>query len=126
MTVSAIRPVDIQSHLYSSFLHGHTADIVLRISGRWKALYRLHRVVLIQAVSAALPLRRLHSQPLQDFFRSLFTAGFRESGSPSRSRHQGVEEIDIVFDDSNITRAGAGYSCCLDVQNEVLTCHSSF
>ena len=51
MTISAIRPADIQSHLYSSFLQGHTADVVLRVSGRWKALYRLHRVVLIQAVS---------------------------------------------------------------------------
>ncbi|KAF6766447.1 hypothetical protein DFP72DRAFT_866521 [Ephemerocybe angulata] len=89
MTVSAIRPVDIQSHLYASFLQGHTADIVLRISGRWKALYRLHRVVLIQA----------------DFFRSLFTAGFAESSQQSRPRNRGVEEIHITFDDSNITRA---------------------
>lgn len=50
MTVSAIRSVDIQAHLYASFLEGRTADVVLRISGRWKALYKLHRVVLIQAV----------------------------------------------------------------------------
>ena len=47
----SISPVDLQSHLYASLLEARTADVVLRVSGTWKAVYRLHRVVLIQAVS---------------------------------------------------------------------------
>ena len=43
---------------------------------------------------------------LQGFFSALFTSGFLES-SPRRFNHQqGPEEIDVVFDDRNITRAG--------------------
>lgn len=45
-------PADLQSHLYQSFLSGKTADVALRIRGSWHAIYRLHRVVLIQAVRA--------------------------------------------------------------------------
>lgn len=44
-------PNDLQSHLYTSFLQRKTADVALRISGSWNAVYRLHRVILIQAVS---------------------------------------------------------------------------
>ena len=45
-------PNEIQSHLYLSFLHGHTADVALHAKGQsWEAIYQLHRVVLIQAVS---------------------------------------------------------------------------
>lgn len=73
----------IQSHLYASLLHARTPDVVLRVRASWHATYRLHRVVLIQS----------------GFFNSLFTAGFAES-SPR------PEEIDIIFDDTNITRAG--------------------
>lgn len=46
-----LSPVDIQSHLYNSLLESRTADVALRVRGNWEALYRLHRVVLIQAVS---------------------------------------------------------------------------
>jgi hypothetical protein len=43
---------DIQSHLYNAFLSGDTADISLWIRGDgWDLGYRLHRIVLIQAVS---------------------------------------------------------------------------
>ncbi|KAJ6626959.1 hypothetical protein B0H10DRAFT_1997416 [Mycena sp. CBHHK59/15] len=83
---------DIQRHLYASFLHARTPDVALRVKGAWHAIYRLHRVVLIQAAS-----------PL-GFFNSLFTAGFAES-SPQ------PDEIDIIFDDANITRAGALRFC---------------
>jgi hypothetical protein len=50
--MSSLSPTaaDIQSHLYSAFLEGKTSDIVLRVRGTWHAIYRLHRVVLIQAV----------------------------------------------------------------------------
>ncbi|KAK1215302.1 hypothetical protein PQX77_022093 [Marasmius sp. AFHP31] len=74
--------MDLAGHLYASFLHGHTADVVLRVVGTWSAIYRLHRVVLIQA----------------GFFRSLFTSGFEEATSERK-------EIEVVFDDTNITRA---------------------
>ncbi|KII86349.1 hypothetical protein PLICRDRAFT_286514 [Plicaturopsis crispa FD-325 SS-3] len=82
-------PVDIQNHLYLSFLSGSTADVALRVhSVHWSALYRLHRVVLIQS----------------GFFRGLFTSGFVES-SPKARGWTGLDEIDVVFDDPNITRA---------------------
>ncbi|KAK0245397.1 hypothetical protein EDD85DRAFT_964383 [Armillaria nabsnona] len=79
-------PQDLQSHLYHAFLDGKTADVALRISGSWRAVYHLHRVVLIQS----------------GFFRSLFTAGFVEA---SPKRFAVPDEIDIAFDDHNITRA---------------------
>ena len=44
-------PRNLQDHLYASFLEGNTADVALYISGSWHAVYKLHRVVLIQAVS---------------------------------------------------------------------------
>lgn len=53
-SVSTISPVDIQSHLYTSLLEGRTADVALRVTGSaWEAVYtyRLHRVIIIQAVS---------------------------------------------------------------------------
>lgn len=43
-------PTEIQSHLFDAFLSGRTADVSLRVRGSWEGLYRLHRVVLIQAV----------------------------------------------------------------------------
>ncbi|KAK7035332.1 hypothetical protein VNI00_011863 [Paramarasmius palmivorus] len=74
--------MDLAGHLYESFLHAQTSDISLRAAGNWSATYRLHRVVLIQS----------------GFFRSLFTSGFEESSSEKK-------DIEIVFDDRNITRA---------------------
>ncbi|KAI0935786.1 hypothetical protein AcV5_004111 [Taiwanofungus camphoratus] len=44
-------PSELQMHLYESFLQRKTADVALRIRGSWRAIYKLHRVVLIQAVS---------------------------------------------------------------------------
>lgn len=49
----SLSPVDIQNHLYNSLLEARTADVALRVRGNWEAVYRLHRVVLIQAVSLA-------------------------------------------------------------------------
>ncbi|KAI0825247.1 hypothetical protein BC628DRAFT_1320366 [Trametes gibbosa] len=82
-------PSDLQSHLYASFLQRKTADVALRISGSWHAVYRLHRVVLIQA----------------GYFQSLFTSGFSESKAKHSGQRADPEYIDIVFDDLNITRA---------------------
>ncbi|KAH9945582.1 hypothetical protein B0H21DRAFT_744355 [Amylocystis lapponica] len=82
-------PADLQSHLYTSFLQRKTADVALRIRGSWNAVYKLHRVILIQA----------------GFFQSLFTSGFIESNAKLSSHHRGPDVIDIVFDDPNITRA---------------------
>ena len=50
-TMAAHSPRNLQDHLYASFLEGSTADVALHISGSWHAVYKLHRVVLIQAVS---------------------------------------------------------------------------
>ncbi|KAF8665100.1 hypothetical protein AX16_000568 [Volvariella volvacea WC 439] len=80
---------DIQNHLYMAFLESKTADVALRVKGSWSAIYKLHRVVLIQS----------------EFFRSLFTAGFAESSTRFSSHQHGPDEIDIIFDDHNITRA---------------------
>ena len=44
----------LQDHLYASFLEGSTADVSLHVSGSWSAVYRLHRVILIQAVGSLL------------------------------------------------------------------------
>ncbi|KAF9478715.1 hypothetical protein BDN70DRAFT_879632 [Pholiota conissans] len=80
---------DIQTHLYNSFLHASTYDVALRVSGTWSAIYKLHRVVLIQS----------------GFFRSLFTSGFAESSVRLVNLRNGTDEITVVFDDRNITRA---------------------
>ncbi|KAK2461731.1 hypothetical protein APHAL10511_006194 [Amanita phalloides] len=81
--------LNLQNHLYQAFLQGRTADVALHIRGSWEALYRLHRVVLIQA----------------GFFCSLFTAGFSESAPRFHTHRSGPDQIDLVFDDPNITRA---------------------
>ena len=44
------RPAEFQAHMYNSFLQGRTSDVALRIRGSWDAIYKSHRVVLIQAV----------------------------------------------------------------------------
>jgi hypothetical protein len=50
MNLPGPSPAAIQTHLYSSFLEAKTADVTLHVRGTWEAIYRLHRVVLIQAV----------------------------------------------------------------------------
>lgn len=98
--------VDIQSHLYTSFLEGSTSDLALRVRGSWHAIYNLHRVVLIQSV-CNLQQRYLSSLSLsKGFFRSLFTAGFIESSPRIINQHSDPQEIVIHFDDPNITRPG--------------------
>lgn len=53
--------------------------------------------------SPSLPISSLSALTfLQGFFSSLFTAGFLES-----SNSPGLQHVDIVFDDRNITRPGA-------------------
>ncbi|KAE9409404.1 hypothetical protein BT96DRAFT_913524 [Gymnopus androsaceus JB14] len=79
---------DIQSHLYNSFLTGETSDVCIRISGAFNAVYKLHRVVLIQA----------------GFWRDLFTGGFIES-SLKRKTSFNEEVFDVVLEDRNVTRA---------------------
>ncbi len=50
--VNGLSPDALQAHLYTAFLERKTADVALHVRGTWHAVYRLHRVVLIQAVSA--------------------------------------------------------------------------
>jgi hypothetical protein len=100
-----LSPLEIQSHLYMSFLDASTVDVALRVRGSWHAIYNLHRVVLIQSVRILSNLDLLTSSSLsKGFFRSLFTAGFMES-SP-KIGDNGPQEIVIHFDDPNITRPG--------------------
>ncbi|CUA77499.1 hypothetical protein RSOLAG22IIIB_02514 [Rhizoctonia solani] len=84
-------PRHIQNHLYQMFLEGQTADVAVVVRGSWQALYNLHRVILIQS----------------DYFRTLFTMGYRESVPKSRSApgSTSVDVIELHFDDPNITRA---------------------
>ncbi|OAX43645.1 hypothetical protein K503DRAFT_680670 [Rhizopogon vinicolor AM-OR11-026] len=90
MNAAALSSVDLQQHIYNSLLESRTADVALHVRGTWEAIYKLHRVVLIQS----------------GFFSSLFTSGFLESSPRLLSHLQGPEEINVVFDDLNITRAG--------------------
>ncbi|KAF7310477.1 BTB domain-containing protein [Mycena chlorophos] len=83
--------VQVQEHLYSSFLNGRTSDVTLQVRATtWSANYRLHRVVLIQA----------------GFFASLWTSDFAEA----TTFHP---EVTIVFDDTNITRAVEAFEVCI-------------
>jgi hypothetical protein len=95
---------DLQDHLYDSFLHGSASDITIYVVGTWEAHYRLHRVVLTQAVRLSC-LRRLCwnliLDSLQGFFNSLFTSGFRESSQKHSSNF-----ITLELPDFNISRAG--------------------
>ncbi|KAG9314709.1 hypothetical protein JVU11DRAFT_5518 [Chiua virens] len=83
MSPLSLSPAHLQQHIYNSLVHARTPDVVLNVSGTWTARYKLHRIVLIQS----------------GFFSSLFTAGFLESSSSP-----GLQHVDIVFDDCNITR----------------------
>ena len=66
---TSISPIDIQSHLYTSLLEARTADVTLKVNGTWKAVYKLHRVVIIQAVRLTLLLSKsiVHSIRLPGF-----------------------------------------------------------
>ncbi|EKM60700.1 uncharacterized protein PHACADRAFT_246766 [Phanerochaete carnosa HHB-10118-sp] len=86
---NAPSPASLQNHIYTAFLERRTADVALHIRGSWHAIYKLHRVVLIQA----------------GFFRSLFTSGFAESKIKLTSHRLGPDIVDVVLEDSNITRA---------------------
>lgn len=102
-------PKDIQSHLYSSFLLGHTADVSLHVTGGWEAIYHLHRVVLIQAVSLISRTPDAAAHIIKGFFHSLFTAGFLESHHTSNNGgcfDSPPDEVNVRFDDVNITRSG--------------------
>ncbi|KZT52782.1 hypothetical protein CALCODRAFT_76772 [Calocera cornea HHB12733] len=75
-------------HLHASFLSGRAADVTLRVLGPWRAEYRMHKVVLLQA----------------GFFEMLFEGGYREAlgeGTP----------VELRFEDPNITRAA--FELCL-------------
>ncbi|KAG6371584.1 hypothetical protein JVT61DRAFT_9294 [Boletus reticuloceps] len=99
MPPSSLSPADIQQHIYNSLIHARTPDVVLHVSGSWTARYKLHRIVLIQSVRPSPVSRPPTLTSLQGFFSSLFTAGFLESSDSS-----GLQHVNIVFDDRNITR----------------------
>ncbi|KAG8829710.1 hypothetical protein FRC18_009106 [Serendipita sp. 400] len=104
----------LKDHLYRAFLSGETADVLLRVSGNWNAVYKLHRIVLTQAVGAAADASHPFTPGgadsllvVQDFFHSLFTSGFVEGNPNVTSAHN---EVRIRFDhDPTITRAAFEY-----------------
>jgi hypothetical protein len=109
--VSSPRPSEFQAHIYNSLLQGRTSDVAIRIRASWDAIYNFHRVVLIQAVGAVFFCSNLPSLtvcPLKEFFRDLFTGGFVESESNDFSQGSSISSgpLEVVFDDTNITRAG--------------------
>jgi len=53
MNTATLSSVDLQQHIYNSLLESRTADVALHVRGTWEAVYRLHRVVLIQSVRPA-------------------------------------------------------------------------
>ncbi|KAL7424298.1 hypothetical protein Q5752_001888 [Cryptotrichosporon argae] len=87
----------LNDHLYQSFLNGTCADVRVIVRA-WGAAWHLHRVVLVQA----------------GFFHSLFLAGFSEAKrSKGKGRDDGWmgEDVELTFDDPNITRAA--FEICL-------------
>ncbi|KAG6331604.1 hypothetical protein ID866_7486 [Astraeus odoratus] len=95
MARSSPASLDLQQHIYSSLLESRTADISLHVRGTWEAAYKLHRVVLIQS----------------GFFNSLFTGGFLESSPRPGGAPSAQQDVNVVFDDLNITRAA--FEVCL-------------
>ncbi|KZP00943.1 hypothetical protein CALVIDRAFT_524643 [Calocera viscosa TUFC12733] len=75
-------------HLHASFLSGRAADVTLRVLGPWRAEYRMHKVVLLQA----------------GFFEMLFEGGYREALGEGKP-------VELRFEDPNITRAA--FELCL-------------
>lgn len=48
-------PSEFQANIFNSFLQGETSDVTIRIRASWQAIYKCHRVVLIQAVRTFSP-----------------------------------------------------------------------
>ncbi|KAH8834861.1 hypothetical protein DL96DRAFT_1549557 [Flagelloscypha sp. PMI_526] len=86
----------LTDHLWNSFLERTTSDVSIRVTASWRAVYHLHKVVIIQSDAPS------HAaDSIKGFFRTLFTAGFSEASSG--------RAIDVVFDDANITRTAFEY-----------------
>jgi hypothetical protein len=103
------QPAEFQAHIFNSFLQGKTSDVALRVRASWHAVYKFHRVVLIQAVRIFIhPNTPFAYIPSQEFFRHLFTGGFVESEGKDSSPGSCITSgpIEVVFDDTNITRPG--------------------
>ncbi|WWD17908.1 hypothetical protein CI109_102353 [Kwoniella shandongensis] len=106
-TTAIIPPASAQplaDHLYQAFLKGICPDVRLVIR-KWGVCYHVHRMVLLQA----------------SFFESLFTGGFSETiPTPRKKRNKRSEtsddewtgeDVELRFDDPNITRAA--FEICL-------------
>lgn len=114
-----VRPpaFDLQAHLFSSLLQGHTADVSLVVRGSWEAVYKLHRVVLIQAVcrTESSTGHMAEQFRMQGFFHSLFqSSGFSET----RRSYRDGNELEVIFDDPNITRPAFEY-----VYSQIMSSH---
>ncbi|WVO17887.1 hypothetical protein L204_105585 [Cryptococcus depauperatus] len=101
LPISSVQP--ITNHLHKSFLEGTCADVRLIVK-RWGVCYHVHKMILSQT----------------SFFSSLFLGGFSEGIMSLKPAYKGKgkaradtlpsddwtgEEVELQFDDPNITRA---------------------
>ena len=85
-------PVNLQQHLYAAFLEGKTSDVTLRVRGSWHAIYKLHRVVLIQAVSTTRLVHPGHALKLPNKIRG-FSSRCSQQGLRSRSGYKSASPL---------------------------------
>ena len=81
---NAHSPAALQSHIYTAFLERRTADVALHVRGSWHAIYKLHRVVLIQAVSNLSWQRIVHADT---YLRRPTPRLWRSRTQPASDRH---------------------------------------
>jgi hypothetical protein len=81
MNPATLSSVDLQLHIYNSLLESRTADVALHVRGTWEAVYKLHRVVLIQSVRPATD-RALHPSLITTCRASLVHYSLLDSLSP--------------------------------------------
>ena len=81
MSPATLSSVDLQLHIYNSLLESRTADVALHVRGTWEAIYKLHRVVLIQSVRPATD-RALHPSLITTCRASLAHYSLLDSLSP--------------------------------------------
>lgn len=114
----AMMPDAFEDHLYSSFLKGTCADVRIYVR-KWGVGWAVHRMVLVQA-SSFCSLSHYRCQRLwliPGFFHSMFLGGFAETrASRLKGKGKGMaifsgdddwtgENVELQFDDPNITRA---------------------
>jgi hypothetical protein len=105
-------------HLFRSFMHGICADVRLWVK-QWGVAWKVHKMVLVQAGKCGGYQQPIYASrttlTILGFFHSLFLGGFSEHLPTIRRGKEGAapvvddewtgEDIELHFDDPNITRA---------------------